>query len=113
MAPKSPPPENQKSASAADPADDLDKRRTAAAARPTVPKPGTTKAPASDKTPVIDDADEDDEEDGEEAGLDLDDDEDEDLVVFTAREAAGALATIYGFIAPLLAKYKKMLTFVA
>src|SRR3954469_11838626 len=111
MAPKSPPPENQKSASAADPADDLDKRRTAAVARPTVPKSGTTKLPASDKTPVIDDADEDDEEDGEEA--DLDDDEDEDLVVFTAREAAGALATIYGFIAPLLAKYKKMLTFVA
>ncbi|WP_316231713.1 ABC transporter ATP-binding protein [Bradyrhizobium sp. SZCCHNR1051] len=55
-----------------------------------------------------------DDEDGEDEGDDLDDDDDdEDLVVYTAREAAGALATIYGFVRPLLAKYKKMLAFVA
>src|SRR6478735_9242935 len=42
-----------------------------------------------------------------------DDDEDEDLVVFTAREAAGALATILGFVKPFLVNYKQMLSFVA
>ena len=41
-----------------------------------------------------------------------DDEEDEDLVVFTAKEAAGALATIYGFVKPYLRNYKKILTFV-
>ncbi|WP_315776627.1 MULTISPECIES: ABC transporter ATP-binding protein [unclassified Bradyrhizobium] len=110
MAPKSSPPRNQTSATAADPADDLDKRGPAAAV-PAVPKPGTAKTSATEKADVIED---DDEEDGEEAGLDLDDDDDdEDLVVYTAREAAGALATIYGFISPLLARYKKMLAFVS
>src|SRR5438309_5680889 len=45
--------------------------------------------------------------------LDLDDDEDdEDLVVFTAKEAAGALATVYAFVKSYLKNYKKMLTFV-
>src|SRR5712675_160917 len=53
-----------------------------------------------------------DEEDDEEK-LDVDEDEDEeDLVVFTAKEAAGALATIYGFVKPHLKNYKKMLAFV-
>ncbi|WP_315705634.1 MULTISPECIES: ABC transporter ATP-binding protein [unclassified Bradyrhizobium] len=82
------------------------------------PKPAVPKGPAAGKPPAPvddeDDEDEDeDEQDEEEEGLDLDDDDDdEDLVVFTAREAAGALATVYGFVAPLLAKYKKMLAFV-
>src|SRR3954447_12549626 len=45
--------------------------------------------------------------------LDLEDDEDdEDLVVFTAKEAAGALATVYAFVKPYLKNYKKMLTFI-
>ena len=38
--------------------------------------------------------------------------DDEDLVVFTAKEAAGALATIYAFVKPHLFSYRKMLTFV-
>src|ERR1700751_2042713 len=37
----------------------------------------------------------------------------EDLVVFTAKEAAGALTTIYGFVRPYLANYKKILAFVS
>src|SRR4029077_11196338 len=41
-----------------------------------------------------------------------DDDDDEDLVVFTAKEAAGAMATIYGFVRPYLGNYKKLLAFV-
>jgi ATP-binding cassette subfamily B protein len=54
-----------------------------------------------------------DDEHEEEDGLELDDEEDgEDLVVFTAKEAAGALATIYAFVKPLLKNYKKLLTFV-
>jgi ATP-binding cassette, subfamily B, bacterial len=58
--------------------------------------------------------DDDDDEDDEAEGLALDDDDDEeDLVVFSAREAAGALATIYAFVRPLLANYKKILTFVS
>jgi ATP-binding cassette, subfamily B, bacterial len=54
---------------------------------------------------------------GEELELDeeeLEDDEDDaDLVVFTAKEAAGALSTIYGFVKPYLANYKKILAFVS
>jgi ATP-binding cassette subfamily B protein len=58
------------------------------------------------------DRDEDDTGD-DELELEPDDEEgDEDLVVFTAREAAGALATMYGFVRPHLAAYKKILTFV-
>ncbi|CCD86491.1 putative ABC-type multidrug transport system, ATPase and permease components [Bradyrhizobium sp. ORS 285] len=111
MSRKSSVPGNPKSKSAADPADELDKKGAAVAAGPAVPKPGTAKSPAGDKAPVIDDDDEDEEDD---ADLDLDDDEDdEDLVVYSAREAAGALATIYGFVSPLLGKYKKMLAFVS
>ena len=46
--------------------------------------------------------------------LEVDEDEDEeDLVVFTAKEAAGALATIYAFVKPYLKNYKKMLAFVS
>jgi ATP-binding cassette subfamily B protein len=55
--------------------------------------------------------DEDDEPEGE---LELEDDDDEeDLVVFTAKEAAGALATVYRFVKPYLANYKTILTFVS
>ena len=56
--------------------------------------------------------DEDEEEDDEDDELDLDDDDDEDLTVYTAREAAGAVATIYAFIRPSLGNYRKALTFV-
>ena len=55
--------------------------------------------------------DEDDDEEDEDDELDIDDD-DEDLAVYTAREAAGAVATIYAFIRPLLGNYRKALTFV-
>jgi ATP-binding cassette, subfamily B, bacterial len=55
--------------------------------------------------------DDDDEEDDQELELE-DGEEDEDLVVFTAKEAAGALATIYAFVKPFLINYKKILTFV-
>ena len=41
-----------------------------------------------------------------------DDEDDEDLVVFTAKEAAGALATVYAFVKPFLKNYRKILTFV-
>jgi len=44
--------------------------------------------------------------------LELDDDDDEDLAVFTAKEAAGAMATVYGFIKPYLGNYRKLLIFV-
>src|SRR6266567_7739368 len=37
----------------------------------------------------------------------------EDPVVFTAKEAAGAVATIYGFVKPYLGNYKKLLIFVS
>ena len=38
--------------------------------------------------------------------------EGEDLLVCTARQAAGALATIYGFVKPYLSSYTKILVFV-
>ena len=56
----------------------------------------------------------DDKEDGEDGELELDDDEDdEELVVYTAKEAAGALATIYAFVKPFLGNYKKIIALVS
>ena len=52
-------------------------------------------------------------ENEEDEEIELDDEEDEDLVVFTAREAAGAFATIYGFVRPYLGNYKRLITFVS
>jgi ATP-binding cassette subfamily B protein len=85
--------------------------KTAAAADATaIPGKGAAVSAADKPAPPPDDDDEreDDELEGE-----LDDEEDEDLVVFTAQEAAGALATIYGFVRPYLVNYKKMLAFVS
>ncbi|MGA9954912.1 MAG: ABC transporter ATP-binding protein [Bradyrhizobium sp.] len=63
---------------------------------------------AGDKTLPADEKDEDSDDE-----LELEDDEDdEELVVYTAKEAAGALATIYGFVKPFLKNYKKILAFV-
>ncbi|MGJ4903747.1 ABC transporter ATP-binding protein [Bradyrhizobium sp. HKCCYLS2058] len=77
-------------------------------------KPAQPSKPPQASKPAPPPSDDDDDEDGEDEDDDLDDDDDdEDLVVYTAREAAGALATIYGFVSPLLAKYKKMLAFVS
>jgi ATP-binding cassette subfamily B protein len=86
-----------------------------AVAKPVVTKPVVTKpvaakpaiAPKPSRPP--DDADDDDDDASE---IDDDEEEGEDLVVFTAREAAGALATIYAFVRPFLKKHKKILTFV-
>src|SRR5580658_9421102 len=44
---------------------------------------------------------------------DADDEDDEELVVYTAKEAAGALATIYGFVKPFLGNYKKIIALVS
>ena len=56
----------------------------------------------------------DEEDDEEEDSLEFEEDEDdEELPIYTAKEAAGALATIYGFVRPFLKNYKKMLTFVS
>jgi ATP-binding cassette, subfamily B, bacterial len=105
MAPKPLPSDDEKAAGSADGsvAPELDKplAATAGAAMRTSGKP--TAGGASGEH----DEDEDDE-------LDLEgDDDEEDLVVFTAKEAAGALATIWDFVKPLLANYKKILTFVS
>jgi ATP-binding cassette subfamily B protein len=70
-------------------------------------KPGAADPHAA--PPSADEPEKDDE--GEEIELD-DDEDDEDLVVFTAREAAGAFATIYGFVKPFLGNYKKPIAFV-
>ena len=52
------------------------------------------------------------EEEEDEAPELQDDEEDEDLVVFTAKEAAGALATVYRFVKPFLTSYTTILVFV-
>ncbi len=64
---------------------------------------------AGEKIPASSDGDEKDDEELELEG----DEDDEDLVVYTAKEAAGALATIYAFVKPFLKNYKKILTFVS
>jgi ATP-binding cassette, subfamily B, bacterial len=102
MASKPPPSDDPKPASADDPAAPEIDRKLAAGTGPANRIPGGKSA----ASPPPDD-DEDDEPD-------IDDDEgDEDLVVFTAKEAAGALATIYAFIKPFLKNYRKMLVFVS
>ena len=58
------------------------------------------------------DEDEDENDDEEDEALDDDIEEDEDLVIYTAREAAGAIATLYAFIRPLIGRYRKALTIV-
>src|SRR5271168_3655352 len=53
------------------------------------------------------------EEEREDDELELDaDEDDEELVVYTAKEAAGALATIYAFVKPFLGNYKKIIALV-
>src|ERR1700738_2941150 len=109
MAPKSPSSDDQNSAAADDP--ELAKK-LAPAAQSTGPV-AAGKAAASPS----DDADEEDEDDEleiedkdeDEKRETGDDEDDEALVVFTAKEAAGALATVYGFIKPFLIKNKKPL----
>ena len=85
------------------------------ASRPSSPgEPVAVSAAESDKNPAAGEKIlplEDDEE-GEDDELDLDDEDDEELTVYTAREAAGALATIYGFVKPFLKNYKKLIAFV-
>jgi ATP-binding cassette subfamily B protein len=65
--------------------------------------------PTAPQTP---DAEDDDERDDEAASLVDDDEEDEDLITFTAREAAGALATVSSFTWPFLSNYKRWMTIV-
>ena len=66
------------------------------------PRAASLSPPTMTKT---DDEDEDDE-------LELDDEDDEELVVYSAKEAAGALATIYAFVKPFLGNYKKIIALV-
>src|SRR3984957_8498697 len=75
-------------------------------------KPGVTGRLAGDKPAASSPSDADDEDDDDDELEGDDEEHDEDLVVFTAKEAAGALATIYGFVKPFLKNYKKILTFV-
>ncbi len=69
-----------------------------------------TTAPQAMEPPQPEDGD--DERDDEEVSLVEDDDEDEDLITFTAREAAGALATVSSFTWPFLSNYKSWMAIV-
>jgi ATP-binding cassette, subfamily B, bacterial len=97
----------------------LDDPTTAAADEPVVPvldkkKPAAVAGAAgrvATGKPAASPPDDEDEDDLDE--LDLEDDEDdEELTVFTAKEAAGALATVYGFVRPFLKNYRKVLALV-
>src|ERR1700720_1822952 len=100
MASKLPSSGDRSSASADDPAEpELDKKLLP---KPDVAGRVVASKPASSSPADVDD--EDDDDDDEEDELKLDDEDEEDLVVFTAKEAAGALATIYAFIKPFLKK---------
>src|SRR6266576_3518494 len=102
MARKPPSPDYQKPTSVDGPAEPELENKSAASTEP-------ASRVIADQTAAS--APDDDDEDEDE--LELDDDEgDEDLVVFTAKEAAGALATIYAFVKPFLKNYKTILTFV-
>jgi ATP-binding cassette, subfamily B, bacterial len=68
-----------------------------------------TAAPQPAEPPPDDD---DDESDDETVSLLDDEDEDEDLITFTAREAAGALATVSSFTWPFLSNYRRWMVIV-
>src|SRR5246127_1857307 len=95
-----------------------DDKTTAAADDPALPEAGKEVAASaamrvvSDKAAAPPPDDEEDYEGDDELEL-AEDEDDEDLVVFTAKEAAGALATIWAFVKPYLANYKKILVFVS
>jgi ATP-binding cassette subfamily B protein len=74
------------------------------------PVPPAPRKPVAGPRAPIDVDEDDDGDEGEDGELDLEDDE--DLLVYTAREAAGAVATVYAFIRPSLRNYRKALTFV-
>jgi ATP-binding cassette subfamily B protein len=100
MAPKPPSSDDPKPASAGDPVAEPEKKPAVG----TGPANRVTAGKAAAPSPPDDEDDE----------LDIDDDgDDEDLVVFTAKEAAGALATIYAFVKPFLKNYRKMVVFVS
>jgi ATP-binding cassette subfamily B protein len=71
---------------------------------------GDAERAVPEKIPALPPSEEEDEE--SDGAIEIEDDEDEELVVFSAKEAAGALTTIYGFVKPYLASYKKSLIFV-
>lgn len=101
MAPKTPPADPAKPASAEDGAGSpLDNKLA-------IPLDPAVRAAADRAAAKAAADDEDDPEDD-----DNDDDDDEDLVVFTAREAAGALSTLFAFVRPYLGRYRKMLAIV-
>ncbi len=103
MTPTLPPSEPDRAAAAS--ADELGAHRPAAQAAQN-DHPGAVSRIAA----KVNDAD-----DGGLDDLDENDDDnadDEELVVYSAREAAGAFATLYGFIWPYLRRYKRVLTFV-
>src|SRR6202045_2195144 len=104
MAPKTSSSENKFPASADDPVKaELDDKLAA--------KPDAAGRLVADTAAASPSDDEDEQEDDE---LEIEDDEEaEDLVVFTAKEAAGALATIYAFVKPFLGNYKKIIAFVS
>jgi ATP-binding cassette, subfamily B, bacterial len=102
MAPRLPSPDSQLPAAADDPAaPGLDEKlvagTNAAADRGVGDRIAASPAP--------------DDEDDDELDTEYDED-DEDLVVFTAKQAAGALATIYAFVKPFLKNYRKILALV-
>jgi ATP-binding cassette subfamily B protein len=103
MAPKTSSSENKLPAPADDPVKaELDDKLAA--------KPDVAGRLVADTAAASPSDDEDEQEDDE---LEIEDDEEgEDLVVFTAKEAAGALATIYAFVKPFLGNYKKIIAFV-
>jgi ATP-binding cassette subfamily B protein len=104
MAPKTSSSENKLPAPADDPVKaELDDKLAA--------KPDVAGRLVADTAAASPSDDEDEQEDDE---LEIEDDEEgEDLVVFTAKEAAGALATIYAFVKPFLGNYKKIIAFVS
>jgi ATP-binding cassette, subfamily B, bacterial len=103
MARKTSLPDDRKSAAESSVAD-LETRPAAKGGAPTAVR-------AEKPLPLPPDDDDEDDEDEDEV-LALDEDDDEDLVVISAREAAGALATVYRFVRPLLVNYKSILAFV-
>jgi ATP-binding cassette subfamily B protein len=103
MAPKPLPSEEKFTASAEDQAPPESDKELAATAAIRLVADEAAAPPSENEVDERDDEFEDDEGDQD----------NENLVAFTAREAAGALATVYAFVKPNLSNYKKMLAFVS
>ncbi len=95
--------------------DELEKKKAAGAAPKSDERPAPPRGPEPGrKKPVDEDEDDEDDEDDDEEDEDDDDEDDDDGITdYTATEAVGAFQSVFSFVRPFLAPYKRGIFFVS